>query len=92
MPSTAPFEVPDPAIPPNWQLVGQRPNERLTPMKNLLALALIGTSMTISAAPSLEVGESFPILSLPHCGNEGQSSSIEAFRGRKLMLHLFASW
>jgi len=61
-------------------------------MKPLLALALFCASGMASAAPALKVGQPFPIISLPLCGNEAEHESIMDFRGQKLMLHLFASW
>lgn len=41
---------------------------------------------------ALAVGEPFPVIQLPLCGSRDDSLSIESLRGRKLMLHLFASW
>lgn len=41
------------------------------------------------AAPFV-VGEPFPSLVLPDV--EGRPRSIAEFRGRKLILHIFASW
>jgi hypothetical protein len=38
-----------------------------------------------------EVGTSFPTLSLPSL-EDGRPASIADFRGRKLILHIFASW
>ena len=61
-------------------------------MKQFLAIALILAPMAAGAAPSLKIGEPFPILSLPLSGNEDEKSSVMGYRGRKLMLHLFASW
>ena len=40
---------------------------------------------------SLEVGEPFPVIALPSA-KDGQPMSVNDFRGRKLLLHLFASW
>jgi hypothetical protein len=39
----------------------------------------------------LEVGEAFPDFPLPRL-DDGTPSSISAFRGKKTILHLFASW
>ncbi len=39
----------------------------------------------------LEVGQPFPVLSLPRL-DTGQPGSISAFRGKRIILHLFASW
>lgn len=38
-----------------------------------------------------QVGDRFPVLILPSLGDESPSS-IAQFRGRKLLLHQFASW
>ena len=37
------------------------------------------------------VGEPFPTIALPSLEN-GELTSIDAFRGEKVVLHLFASW
>ncbi|MFQ5430660.1 MAG: TlpA family protein disulfide reductase, partial [Phycisphaerae bacterium] len=42
-----------------------------------------------SAAP-LEVGQRFPDLVLPSLA--GEPLSISSFRGKKLIVHIFASW
>ena len=39
----------------------------------------------------LTVGQAFPDLVLPRLG-DGEPISIAAFRGKKVILHLFASW
>jgi hypothetical protein len=39
----------------------------------------------------LAVGRAFPDFPLPRL-EDGQPSSISAFRGKKTILHLFASW
>ncbi len=41
-------------------------------------------------ARSLRVGQKFPTISLPSL--DGKIRSVESFRGRKLILHVFASW
>lgn len=61
-------------------------------MKPILAAALILAPIAAQSAPSLKVGEPFPIVSLPLCGSENEKSSVMDYRGRKFMLHLFASW
>jgi hypothetical protein len=40
---------------------------------------------------SFEVGSPFPTLSLPSL-DDGRPASVADFRGRKLILHVFASW
>lgn len=61
-------------------------------MKTLLAILAIVAPLATAAPPSLDPGQPFPVLSLPLCGNEEERDSIMKYRGRKLMLHLFASW
>ena len=62
-------------------------------MKRLVLLALLA-AVPASAAdpPVIEVGKPFPILALPLAGDPGTHRSLEDYRGRKLVLHLFASW
>lgn len=45
------------------------------------------------AAPGgpFEVGRAFPDVVLP-AADDGQPLSISRFRGRKVLLHIFASW
>lgn len=65
-------------------------------MRALLAIALALAATPVFGAgkpfPQLEVGKPFPVLQLPLAGQDGKSASIMDYRGRKLMLHLFASW
>ena len=44
-----------------------------------------------SAAPRLEEGEPFPGLVLPST-TDGRPMSLADFRGRKVILQVFASW
>jgi hypothetical protein len=39
----------------------------------------------------LEIGQPFPNIVLPNLA-DGRPGSISQFRGRKLLLHVFASW
>lgn len=43
------------------------------------------------APPVIEVGRPFPALHLPDA-TDGRPRSIADFRGRKVLLHVFASW
>jgi hypothetical protein len=60
---------------------------------------LLATSLALSAGSGAEpnavgrirVGEPFPDLFLPAL-EDGRPRSIQEFRGRKLALHVFASW
>jgi hypothetical protein len=69
-----------------------------TPARSLavtmpLVALLAATSSTAGQLPPqpFEVGTSFPSLSLPSL-EDGRPASIADFRGRKLILHIFASW
>ena len=59
----------------------------INPMAALLASL---TGFPLHGA-SLKVGEPFPVIALPSA-KDGQPMSVNDFRGRKLLLHLFASW
>jgi len=68
----------------------------LTAALSLLAIAipegLPGQPVTPMQSPDwLEVGQPFPDFPLPRL-DDGEPSSISAFRGKKTILHLFASW
>ena len=39
----------------------------------------------------MKPGQTFPLLGLPAL-DSGQPSSVRAFRGKKTLLHIFASW
>lgn len=62
----------------------------------VLALVVL---LAVSAAPApaqrldarFEVGKPFPDLTLPSL-EDGTPTSIADFRGKKLLLHVFASW
>jgi len=55
----------------------------------LLASSQVATPQ--DASKRFKVGEPFPDLVFPSVEN-GQPSSIAAYRGRKVLLHIFASW
>ena len=60
-----------------------------------LALLSLLTLLTMShtpaiAASALRVNEPFPDLALPSL--DGKPRSISDFRGKKVVLHVFASW
>lgn len=58
----------------------------------VLALSLTSPAATPADAPTkLRVGERFPVLTLPSLA-DGAALSIARFRGRKLLVHQFASW
>ncbi len=51
--------------------------------------------LTLATAPleadDLEIGKPFPTLALPSL-SDGKHASVADFRGRKLVLHIWASW
>lgn len=56
----------------------------------------VGLSMALGAsamasAPEIEIGKPFPELALPSM-DSGKPMSIAAFRGKKVILQVFASW
>jgi len=55
-----------------------------------LDFALISATSSL-AAPELTPGKVFPDLKLPVISGES-SLSIKEFHGKKVMLHVFASW
>ena len=54
-------------------------------------LALIALTLMSSHAQSWKIGEFFPALTLPTIDGK-DSPQVADFRGKKLMLHAFASW
>jgi len=58
----------------------------------LLGLA-IGSSAAAGSSKSysFEVGSPFPVIALPSLDND-KPLSVKDFRGRKLVLHIWASW
>ena len=59
-------------------------------INQMTALLASLTGFSLPGA-SLKVGEPFPVVALPSAKG-GQPMSVNDFRGRKLLLHLFASW
>lgn len=68
-------------------MLGRRLRLLLLPVLLLGALPL---SVKAKEVP-VRVGEPFPALVLPSLA-DGSPLSIERFRGRKVLLHQFASW
>lgn len=57
-----------------------------------VAMVMCFAAHPASAAPSdLAVGKPFPNLALPALDG-GRAMSIADFRGKKVILHVFASW
>lgn len=64
----------------------------------LLAVALLCIVASAKAAPGEQdgparfaVGEPFPDIALPSLEN-GEPTTLAAYRGEKIILHVFASW
>lgn len=58
--------------------------------------ALLTCSLAVGGAlaggnGSIRVGEPFPSLVLPSAG-DSQPASVQQYHGRKVVLHIFASW
>jgi peroxiredoxin len=58
---------------------------------NQVAALLAGLAGFSLQGASLKVGEPFPVIALP-AAKDDQPMSVNDFRGRKLLLHLFSSW
>ncbi len=77
---------------------GSARNQRILPLLAAGAL-MAGVALTGCATrddpppapPVIEVGRPFPALHLPDAA-DGRPRSIADFRGRKVLLHVFASW
>ena len=64
-------------------------------MQRLLLIVAAASALVASAASGqrtglIQVGEPFPEITLPSL--DGEAWSIAEMRGRKVMLHVFASW
>ena len=55
------------------------------------ALLLLGATLAGAEEYEPRVGEPFPHLILP-CLEDGSPLSMTSFRGKKLVLHIWASW
>lgn len=66
-------------------------------LPRFLSFLLIMCALSVSAnairalATEFVVGRSFPDLWLP-AAEDGRATTVSAWRGQKIMLHLFASW
>jgi hypothetical protein len=59
-----------------------------------LLAVLLGASQMGAAqdtSPRFKVGQPFPDLILPSA-EDGQPTSLAQYRGKKVLLHIFASW
>ena len=57
----------------------------------IMAASLALTASAAHAQSAIEVGSPFPDIVLPSL-EDGSPTSITAYRGRKVVLHVFASW
>jgi len=57
----------------------------------LSAILLIGATLAGAEEYEPRVGEPFPLLVLPSL-EDGSPLSVASFRGKKLVLHIWASW
>jgi hypothetical protein len=64
--------------------------KRVASIKQMVALLAGLTGFSLQGA-SFKVGEPFPVIALP-ATKDGRPMSVNDFRGRKLLLHLFSSW
>ncbi len=63
-------------------------------ISTLLSCTLVPTVLaqtSDSRIPQIEVGEEFPGLFFPSM-KDGKLTSMSAFRGKKTIVHVFASW
>ena len=64
-------------------------------LSRVLTTLAIGSAMLTpsgaAAGTGLDIGNRFPELTLPSLV-DGEPMSIASFRGRKLVLHVWASW
>jgi len=57
----------------------------------IVALTALGAAAARAEPPVIEIGKPFPAIALPSMIG-GEPMSIADFRGRKVILHIFASW
>ena len=57
----------------------------------LFVSCLLLGSAPLGLAQTLRVGESFPSFELPSL-DTGEPASVRDYRGKKLVLHVWASW
>ncbi len=56
-----------------------------------LTVTLLGLFAATASGSELVVGRSFPTVELPSLA-DGSRASVKDYRGKKLMLHVWASW
>lgn len=57
----------------------------------LLVAVLFSAGLSGVRAADFKVGRAFPHLAFPSLEN-GKPTSVDSFRGNKLILHIWASW
>jgi hypothetical protein len=60
-------------------------------LAGLVLLGLVCEVLAASEAGEMEVGKPFPLISLPALEG-GHPKSVADFRGKKLVLHIWAAW
>ena len=65
--------------------------KKVFPALTISALAAMLCVTPTAASADLKEGQAFPTLVLPSL-DQGKALSIVDFRGRKIALHVFASW
>ena len=56
-----------------------------------VAASLVASASLAGGTGRITVGEPFPTLTLP-LAEDGRPSSADEYRGKKVVLHVFASW
>ena len=56
-----------------------------------VAASLVASASFAGGMGRIKVGEPFPALTLP-LAEDGRPSSVDDYRGQKVVLHVFASW
>ena len=57
----------------------------------LMAVGLVTISPGFANGPKIEIGQPFPKILLPSL-EDGSPGSVADFLGKKLVLHIWASW
>jgi len=66
---------------------------RITAPMTLFTILLAGSQLAAAQEPAarFKVGQPFPDLVLPAV-DDGRPMSLAQYRGKKVLLHIFASW
>ena len=84
---------PGPLWPVRWCTLSLQAMRRILPVLGALLWVACGSPVDVTAPVdvTIQVGKPFPYLILPTL-EDGKPSSIVQFRGKKTLLHVFASW